>query len=636
MAKSDGYLKIKTKLDNSDVDKDIKTLEDKIKKLEIDNMNKSNEQRELQEEIDSYNKLTQKADEYNQKIKELNQEKKNMVAENPNLSVSTSPELERLNSQIELMKQKYTEATNEIDKQAPKIDKIYSKLAKVKSKQEENNLKIAEFKAKIDQINISKMEKGIDSVGKGITKTIGRIGKMALAVFGIRTAINAVRNAMNTLSQYNPQIAADINYIRFALAQMLLPVVQKLINMAYTLLQYINQITQAWFGINLFANASAKSFKSGAKSAKEIKKSLQGFDEMNVLSDDSNSSSDIAGPSMDLSSMQGDRPEWLQWIIDNKDLIISAMLGIAGGLIAMKLGFEGVKALGIGIAIAAIVQLIQDIVKFIKEPSWKNWFNILRDIAVAITGVALAIGAWPAVIVGVIALILVEIVKHWDKVKEILGKVGNWLYEHVIVPVVDTFKDLWDNICNIFGRVKEFFKSVFSAAYEVIKSIFSPIGAFFSGVWATIKSKFTDIGQRIGDAIGGTFKGAVNAVLSTIERVLNVPIKAINGLISVINLVPGVNLSKLSTFNLPRLAVGGIVNMPGKGIPIGSAIAGEAGREGVIPLTDPSVMAQLGQEIGKWITVNTTMNNYMDSRLISRSVNKKQSQLAFETNGGVK
>lgn len=39
----DGYLKIKTKIDNNEVDKGISELENKIKKLQTDNSNKSQE-----------------------------------------------------------------------------------------------------------------------------------------------------------------------------------------------------------------------------------------------------------------------------------------------------------------------------------------------------------------------------------------------------------------------------------------------------------------------------------------------------------------------------------------------------------------------------------------------------------------
>lgn len=162
----DGYLKIKTKIDNSGVDKDISVLENKIKKLQENNSQNSQEQNSLQAEINQYEELTEKAEQYRQKIKKIEQERKNMLSLNPSLAVSTTPEYSKLVSQIDIMKQKYAGATAELDKQAPKVDKVYAKLDKVKAKQVENNAKISEYKQKIEQINIGKVQKRLRHRGK--------------------------------------------------------------------------------------------------------------------------------------------------------------------------------------------------------------------------------------------------------------------------------------------------------------------------------------------------------------------------------------------------------------------------------------------------------------------------------------
>ena len=68
---ADGYLKIKTKLDNSGIDKDIIALEDKIKVLENKNMSNRKEEKVLQDQVNKYEELLAKANEYNTKISEL-------------------------------------------------------------------------------------------------------------------------------------------------------------------------------------------------------------------------------------------------------------------------------------------------------------------------------------------------------------------------------------------------------------------------------------------------------------------------------------------------------------------------------------------------------------------------------------
>ena len=96
--------------------------------------------------------------------------------------------------------------------------------------------------------------------------------------------------------------------------------------------------------------------------------------------------------------------------------------------------------------------------------------------------------------------------------------------------------------------------------------------------------------------------------------------------------MPGINLGKLPTFKLPRLAKGGIINQPGRGIPVGSAIGGERGQEGVIPLTDSQQMQLLGEAIGRYVTINANITNTMNGRVISRELQKVNNTNDFAFN----
>ena len=72
--------------------------------------------------------------------------------------------------------------------------------------------------------------------------------------------------------------------------------------------------------------------------------------------------------------------------------------------------------------------------------------------------------------------------------------------------------------------------------------------------------------------------------------------------------------------------------MPNKGTMLGSAIGGEAGREGVVPLTDQQAMAQLGAEIGRNVVVNLTNITQMNGRVIGRELKQVQSEQEFAYN----
>lgn len=496
--------------------------------------------------------------------------------------------------------------TNKLEAQ---YEKLGHQLTKLKQKQEDLN-----------KVDLSNVQKSIDNASKSTSSIIKKMGKWALAIFGIRQAYGFIRNSVATLSQYNEKLSNDLNYIKFAMASALQPVIEKMVSLVYLLLQYVNYIAQAWFGVNLFANASANAMKSSAKSAKEMKNSLAGFDEMNTVGSSSTDASSGL-PSTDLSMEEGEVPKWLQWIGDNKELILSALTGIATALVLIKLGVDAVIALGIGALLAGIVLTIQGLIAFIKDPSWYNFLTLLQGISLVIAGISILMGGWIVAIIALGIAIVAYLVQNWDKVKGILGSVGNWIYDNIIKPVKDFFIGLWESIVN---GVKN--------AFNAIKNTFNSVVNFFRNIISTIVNLFKDIGIKVGNVIGSAFKSVINGILSAIEGILNTPIRAINGLIGVINKVPGVNLSKLSTFNLPRLKSGGIINLPGRGIPVGSAIGGEAGKEGVLPLTDSQAMEELGSAIGRYITINLTNNTNLDGKTIARHQSKVQANRNFAMN----
>ena len=72
--------------------------------------------------------------------------------------------------------------------------------------------------------------------------------------------------------------------------------------------------------------------------------------------------------------------------------------------------------------------------------------------------------------------------------------------------------------------------------------------------------------------------------------------------------------------------------MPSRGVPIGGAYAGEAGAEGVIPLTDTQAMETLGEAIGRYITINANITNTMNGRVISRILEQVKGTQDFAYN----
>lgn len=501
-----------------------------------------------------------------------------------------------------------------------------------------------------------------------------------------------------------------------------------------------------YFGINIFSKGSVESFnqmKAGAggvaKAAKEIKKQLAGFDEINVLSEQSDSSGGGGGgigamPSMDLSKLQGETPAWLQWLQKYGPEVISILATLGTVIAGLKIGkflkdlglitkIPVTTILGIATAVGGIVYAIMKFKDYLEDPSWENFGGVLQGIGFAIMGVAIVIGSVPLAIAGAAVAIVATIIKYWDEIKAFLQKgidwlrgKGNWVKEHfgiigeylynVFVNTLQTILDWFDvvfkGIKGIFDGFITFFKGVFtgdwskawdglkqiffsvvdifektlmlfldwvnknitqplikvfttlwdtvkngaSKAWEGIKSVFSTVATFFKNIfsdaWEKVKNVFSTGGKifdGIKEGIVNGFKTIVNAIIGGINKVVATPFNAINNTlqkmrnIDILGVKPFGFVHTISVPQIPKLKVGGIVNMPNRGTLIGaSALVGESGREGVIPLTDQQAMAELGREIGRNVLVNLTNITSMNGRIISRELKNIQNEQDFAYN----
>ena len=525
--------------------------------------------------------------------------------------------------------------------------------------------------AKSSLINMPKM---VDNVGKSVENVTKKVLKWGLAIFGIRSAYNAVRSAVSTLSQYNDQIKTDIEFIRYAVASSLQPVIERLIQLVYKLLGYLNYIAKAWFGIDLFANASADAMNKTNKSAQKLKKTLTGFDEMNVLNDNGTTGIGNAPttPSGSFEIPEGEVPEWLEWIVENKDIIIATLTGIGAALslwqiekllvaneTISKVNID--EIIGIGVAVAGLMYAIQGLLQYLEEPTWENFGQIIQGIGIAVAGLGVAFLGLPAIITGVVVTIVGTIVRYWEEIKTLLVSAGNWLegsIDSVYSVFGDTIGRIYENFVYMFKGIVIGLDEIFTGVKSMLDGIINLIVGVFTGNWSrawngvlqifsgifnsivgiarivitTVAGIASSIATAVGDTIAGIFKAIINGVLGVIESLLNKPIKSVNDLIGLVNTLPGVNLKPIKTFKFPRLAVGGIVNMPGRGVPIGGAITGEAGKEGVLPLTDSQAMSELGATIGKYITINANITNTMNGRVISREIKKINANSDFARN----
>lgn len=646
----DGKVVIGTALDTQDLDKQLKFLQRQLTQYEKEAEKLSTTKAKIQVDLQGY-----------EEAKAQIQAMTNKTLEQAQTTQQVNFVLESEQMQLEELNQKYSKQFEQISEIDRKIEDNGKEQEILKGKVEETTRALERQKQSAD------MKDAINGVGKEMNNVINKVGRWALAVFGVRSAYMFIRQAMSTLLQYDDQMATNVEYMRYMLASALKPLIETLINLAYQLLMYLNQIAQAWFGINLFANATTEEFTKQkkamggtAKEAKELKKTLAGFDEMNILQEDGSTKVGGGGGGItmpNLPSMENVKiPEWMQWIIDHKDEIIAVLTGIATAIGLINAGVGLFMSFGIGLIVAGLAYAILSIIDYLNDPSFENFGKTIQGIGGAIVGLGVVASSVFAGLVGGVVLIWGTVIKYWTEIKTFIEGIYTW-FEERIEDVEQVFGKDVANIYKIIVKSGRESLELFSGVIANLKTIFNGIITFFQGVFTgdwkkawnglaqivtgifnimviNAKGVLSNIGSIINIWVNGVvsaIKFIINTAITSIENMINFPIQMLNGFGDILRDF-GVNIGRLPYVRIPRLAKGGIINMPGRGVPVGSAIAGERGAEGVIPLTDSQQMDLLGASIGKHITINANITNTMNGRVISKELQKIQAENDFAYN----
>ncbi len=294
----------------------------------------------------------------------------------------------------------------------------------------------------------------------------------------------------------------------------------------------------------------------------------------------------------------------ISWVKDNWAWLEPVIGGVVGAIIAYKTAVSiaagvqwalnaAMNANPIGLIITAIGALIG-----IGVVVYKNWAQIS----------AWFVGIWNKIKDGASWC--------WEGIKGFFSSAGEW-FMGLWNGIKDTAVSLWEGIKNVFSAVGEWFGGVFNSASNAVYNAFSNVVGFFQNIWNTIKSMFSSIGTAIADGISGAFKSVINGVIRFAGKLINGFIKSINWAIDVINNIPGVNITKLTSVNLPMLANGGVIRHPG------SVLVGERGPE-VLRLPRGASVAPLPAGAGGGTYYNTfhVTVNADDDRAAERFVKK--------------
>lgn len=514
------------------------------------------------------------------------------------------------------------------------------------------------------KIDTQGLEEGITKIKGVLSKVAKNLGGVVLGLIAgaVATGLFILNKAVEKANGETGQLKANLSYIGFVgskiFENLLSPAIDKttgfvnnLATALYRVIVYLGYILSQWTGRNLFEGTSVedyaeamekanKSASGTAKSTAKIKKDLMSFDEVNKLSDNNSGSGGGSGITLPNLPKVEDVPipAWVEWIAKHGKLVADILEAIALGLVAIKLGLKPLQAIGLVVVIKSIKKLIGDIKDYIKEPTWDKFGEILKDISYTLLGISLLIG--PTTPIGQFALVVAGIVWVIGDLKQVLGEVK----ELIEKPSWQKFSDVFDTLTSRMGLVGMALKKLKEPIIDFLKTAQDKLGQvkdiIDNKVIAPIQSKISTIKNLINIGL----QWLVNRFEAKFGEIPAVIIKVINAMITKINngmkiaipplLQKAVGMSSWSPNISPiKLAQGGIINRPGRGVALGNnLIGGEGGREAVLPLTD-EVFDKIGEAIARHQVINATIVNEMNGRVLSRELKQIMNENNFANNG---
>lgn len=611
--------KVKSKLqeieNGSIVPKSIKNAESELAKVnkELELIDKraneiSNRQETLSFDIESQKSLGELGDSEAIKTSELEIQKldktmQELAVQEEQARLKASEltnkisELKNNSSEVNLLKQQINNMTSSLEESKKQTSELGKSIKK--------NLS---FKAKLMGIS------GFDEVGKKVDKLKTRMTRLigTVAIFSlIRNSLTNLRNGFVSLLKQNDDFSSSLNQIKANLMTAFapiynacLPAINSLMNTLSKLTGTIAVFVSGLFGTSLEdaknqAEGLSKSLDDTAKSGEKASGSLASLDNLEVIADNTSSGSGTSSGNNNNVDYSGEITysqklldilnKISKWVTDNSEIVIGFIGGVTGALVALKLlGLDPIRSLGIGIALAGTIILIQGIINFIKDPSWENFGTILTGLSLILAGVAIAMlavnaanpVAWIMLAIAAVVALGAVIIKNWNSIKEVFSKIWSWISEKVIEPVKNGFASAGEFLKEKWNKIKEFFSGLWEGmkdgaknAWEGIKKVFSTVATFFKNIftnaWEGVKKVFSVGGKifdGIKDGILNGFKTIVNAIIGGINKVVSIPFNGINWALKKIRDIEFLGISPFKDLiktidipQIPKLATGAVI-----------------------------------------------------------------------------
>lgn len=214
------------------------------------------------------------------------------------------------------------------------------------------------------------LKSAIGSLSKSAKQMAASVNRIIPSIIGVGSAFQVVQKAVNSFMSQNEELSKRMNAVWTALGNLIGPIVEKVVGWVTTAVSYLLSFMKY---LGLTGKTASQLSQSAKKNTTELKKTLAGFDELNVLQEQQKQDS-VTTPLKDI-----ELPDWLKNILDmlknGQWVELAAMLAKYLNDLVNSIDWEGYGkkfAHYFGLAINSIA-------KFINDFDWNNLGKKLAD-----------------------------------------------------------------------------------------------------------------------------------------------------------------------------------------------------------------------------------------------------------------
>lgn len=403
---ADGSIVFSTEIDDKKAQADLKKLEEKIKKIESELSESTGKKSAIEKQLEDAKGA---AEETQKTIAELQAKLKKTTAE----TGGGDPFSQMYSSQIASAKASLDEQRTAVDKLEKKYDSITQKvesqtdaLNSAKDAAGDLTARLAGAKQQTSGTSAAAAEaaKRMDKFSQHVKTLAKRVLVFSLITAGLR----ALKNYLWEAIQQNDEAVAAIARLKGALMTLAQPIVEVVIPAFTVLINVITRIVTAVAKlISMLFGTTIQKSAAGAKAlnkqkdaidgvgeaAKEASKYLAGFDELNVMDSQDNSSASGSG-GFDTSG--GIAPDFTSMIDDSLSAILELFTGAALLALGAILTFSGAN-IPLGIALMVLGAIA------IWDAISENW-DAIKEMLQGPLGWAVSILSVAALVIGAILI----------------------------------------------------------------------------------------------------------------------------------------------------------------------------------------------------------------------------------------